>query len=147
MAGSATDVPPESNRTDNVSISEAGHEASHEAGQESSHEANREAGAEEISQAYHSDTIIAEDSEDESLENEFTRLRDILARRTEGFRDGESDPTSLNDTLPTDKHNKLAILSDAIRYIQYLELRERHLHEEKTALEDFWKGKDDEEVE
>lgn len=117
MGGSTADAHSESNRTDNVTIPKACSKDNTQTGH----------------------TIVVEDGEGASLEDEFATLRSVLARGMEGFGDRVSDSTGPEETLSTDEYDKVAPLSSAIRYIRYLE---RALRQEKTALEDSLKGRD-----
>jgi hypothetical protein len=89
---------------------------------------------------YHDDTVLISEDEDMPSEAEFAALRDTLPNdigegTTQGFPDGgEADSIVSENATSAHFSNKVAILSNALRYIQYLEGRKQRLRQEKTAL-------------
>lgn len=88
----------------------------------------------------HDDTILITQDEDTPSDAEFAALRDMLPNdvgegTTQGFPDGgEANSIVPEDVTSVHFSNKVVILSNALRYIQYLEGPNQRLRQENTAL-------------
>jgi len=88
----------------------------------------------------HDDTVLITENEDTSSDAEFATLRNMLPNDVgEGTAQGSPDGGEGNSIVPEDatsaySSNKVVILSDTLRYIQYLEGRNQRLRQENTTL-------------
>src|SRR3954447_10533469 len=86
------------------------------------------------------DAVLITEDEDMPSDAEFAALRNMLRNDVgEGTAQGSPDGGEGNSIAPQDatsvySSNKVVILSDTLRYIQYLEGRNRRLRQENTAL-------------
>jgi hypothetical protein len=89
---------------------------------------------------YYDDIVLITEDEDTPSEAEFAALRDMLPNDVrEGTTQGFLDGGEANSIVPEDAtsgyfSNKVVILSNALRYIQYLEGRNQRLPQENIAL-------------
>jgi hypothetical protein len=83
-------------------------------------------------------------SENASLEDEFSALETILSTyidlQTSGLGSDEVSCMDAKNAGSEGAHNRALLLSDAVRYIQYLEELQQHLFDEKSTLEDKVSG-------
>jgi hypothetical protein len=88
----------------------------------------------------HDDTVPITEGEDTPSDAEFAALGDMLPNNigestTQGFPDGgEANSIVPAGVTSACFSNKEVILSNALRYIQYLEDRNQRLRQENTAL-------------
>jgi hypothetical protein len=89
----------------------------------------------------HQEVPLVVDGECTTLNNGFAALKSILPACmpgkgiTHSFQyTEEADSIDPQNTVSAELHHQTVILSNAIRYIQHLELCKEHLHEEKTTL-------------
>lgn len=88
----------------------------------------------------HDNTVLITEDEDTPSDAEFAALRDMLPNEvgegtTQGFLDGrEADSRVPEDAISVYFSNRAVVLSNALRYIQYLEGRNERLRQENTAL-------------
>jgi hypothetical protein len=87
------------------------------------------------------------ESENAGLEDEFSALKTALSTyldlQTRIFHDLGGDEACSIDTESASSagaRDRALVLSDAVRYIQYLEEQQQHLVDEKSALEDKVSG-------
>jgi hypothetical protein len=83
-------------------------------------------------------------SENAGLEDEFSALETILSTyfdlQTSDLGGDEVSCMDAKCASSDGSHNRALVLSDAVRYIQYLEELQRHLFDEKSTLEDKVSG-------
>jgi len=83
-------------------------------------------------------------SENAGLEDEFSALETILSTyfdlQTSGLGGDEVSCMDTKSASSEGANNRALVLSDAIRYIQYLEELQQHLFDEKSTLEDKVSG-------
>ncbi|KAH6664293.1 hypothetical protein B0J14DRAFT_569956 [Halenospora varia] len=85
------------------------------------------------------DTVLTTEDEDTPSDAEFATLRDMLPNdvgegTTQGYPDGEGDSIVPEDATCAYFSKKVVILSDTLRFMQYLEGRNKRLRQENTAL-------------
>src|SRR5450432_3324211 len=89
---------------------------------------------------YQDDTVLIAEGEDTPSDAEFAALGDMLPNdvregTTQGFPDSrEADSIVPENATPAHLSNEVAMLSNALRYTQYLEGRNQRLRQENTAL-------------